>query len=88
MDTDTQSRATRGEQNRDNGASLCPTFPLRRHEELSMALEPLTESFGEYEQFVVRMSFALRTLKQVCLLSGLYYHRSGLNTLNTRISYI
>jgi RNA recognition motif-containing protein len=54
MDTDTPSRAIRT--GRDDGAIFVSNFPpTMTQQELLKALEP----FGKYEEFVMRMSFAL-----------------------------
>ena len=72
-DMDTQSRATRAEQDRDNGACLCPTFPLRRRKKSYQ--RRWNRSRSTSNSWCV--SFALHTLKQMGFLSVLYYHRSG-----------
>jgi hypothetical protein len=66
VDTDTSSRETQTEQGRNGGAIFVANFPpLMTQEELLEAMEP----FGDYEKFVMRMSFALPLL--VDSLSGL-----------------
>jgi hypothetical protein len=71
MDTDSDTpSATRTEQGRDDGGIFVSNFPpTTTQEEILEALGP----FGKYEQFVMRMSFALLSvsLKQVGFLSGL-----------------
>jgi hypothetical protein len=78
MDADTPSRVTRTEQGRDDGAIFGSNFPP------TTTQEDLSEAERKYEQFVVRLSFALLSLKQVGFLSGFIIIGLG----NTCISYI
>jgi hypothetical protein len=64
MDTDTLSRVTRTEQGHDDGAIFVSNFPS------TTTQEELSEVERKYKQFMMRMPFALLSLKQVGFLSG------------------